>query len=438
MRLSYLFYFALLPAAAHAYLDPGTGSLLVYALAGLATTAFFALRRLWYALRGGLAGRFLGGQAPSAPKGLPDVVLHSEGGRYWQVFKPVIDALAARGASCAYVSPDPADPGLAYRADGLAAYRPGGEAATIAYLNAASAAVLASSSPQLDVYMLRRSKGVRRYAHLFHAPTDLCFYEKYAFDYYDALLTVGPFMEPSVRALEARRGTPAKELLPVGCSYYDYMLEEAAAAGLACGFGSPAPRDSSGGAPTALYATAWGVRSSLAEDGAAIARGLAEAGFKLIVRPHPQLYVSQKDEIRAFERALAGIEGAELDRTRTPLAAMARADLMVADLSGVLFDYALLFGRPALLAKADADSGGQEGEDLPSPLWDLTAAQSLSAGRVAPGADGLASQAQAALAGAGSGAERLAAFRDENYYNFGAAGPAAAAALEALAGGRPC
>ena len=34
------------------YLDPGTGSLLLYAIVGITTTVLFALRGFWYSLRG--------------------------------------------------------------------------------------------------------------------------------------------------------------------------------------------------------------------------------------------------------------------------------------------------------------------------------------------------------------------------------------------------
>ena len=110
--------------------------------------------------------------------------------------------------------------------EGLKAINPGKEAVTIAYMNAASAALVISTTPHLDVYMLKRSRRVKHYAHLFHAPTDVAFYEKYAFDYYDSLFTVGAFQERSIRQLEERRGLPRKELYKTGCTYFEYMLQE--------------------------------------------------------------------------------------------------------------------------------------------------------------------------------------------------------------------
>ena len=106
-RVFYFGLFLLLASPSYAYLDPGTGSLLLYAIMGIAVTALFAIRALWYTLKG---KAYLVGTA-SVSTGLPDIIVHSEGGNYWQVFEPVIASLARAGASCAFVTPDPADPG---------------------------------------------------------------------------------------------------------------------------------------------------------------------------------------------------------------------------------------------------------------------------------------------------------------------------------------
>ena len=61
------------------YLDPGTGSLLLYAIVGITTTVLFALRGFWYSLRSKV---FMGKKG--AVKELPDLVFQSEGGSIHQ------------------------------------------------------------------------------------------------------------------------------------------------------------------------------------------------------------------------------------------------------------------------------------------------------------------------------------------------------------------
>jgi hypothetical protein len=407
----YTTYFLLGALPAYAYLDPGTGSLLLYALVGMATTVLFAIRNIWYSLKG---KAFLVSAAAVSSE-LPDVIFHSEGGKYWQVFKPVIEALAKEGVSCAYVTPDPSDPGLTFGPPTLKKIRPGGELASIAWMNAASAAMVVSTTPHLDVYTLRRSKRVKRYVHLFHAPTDIVFYEKYAFDWYDCLLTVGPFQESSVRELEKKRGTPAKELLPTGCTYFDYMRDEISAL--------PPLR---GDPPMVLYAPAWGVRSSALRYGTGIMESLVNRGMRVIFRPHPQFYVSHVELIHEIERWIASTGLVEIDRNRTGVAAMARSDTMITDLSGILFDYACLFERPVLLASPDVDAGGQEGEDLSGTLWDVASSKELAFALVDSDLTGLPELISNARQGAAGYAEKVRGFRDRSFYNFGKAGPVAA------------
>lgn len=408
-----VFYFGLflfLSSPAFAYLDPGTGSLLLYAVVGIAATVLFAIRSVWYTVKG---RSFLAGSA-AVSAGLPDLVLHSEGSAYWRVFEPVIAELSRKGASCAYVTPDPLDPGLACTAPGLKTIRPGGNLATIAWMNAAKAAVVVSTTPHLDVYMLRRSRGVRKYVHLFHSPTDVSFYEKYAFDWYDCLLTVGPFQERGIRGLEQRRRTPPKELLPTGCTYFDGMMSELARAG-----------HEVSSASCVLYAPSWGTRSSVLRHGSGIIDTLTRHGMKVIFRPHPQFYVSHIDLIRDIEKRLENEPLVEIDRARTPLTAMARSDLLITDLSGILFDYACLFARPVLLANSDVDAGGFEGEDMPAPLWDVVAGQDLAWGLV-NGLESLPDLVRKARTEASRYEQKAREFRERSFYNFGHAGPAAA------------
>ncbi len=404
-------YLLLAAAPAHAYLDPGTGSLLLYALVGIATTLLFALRNLWY----GLKGRALLSRSVSISSALPDVVFHSEGGKYWQVFQPVIAALEREGVACAYVTPDAADPALAWKGRGFTAVHPGRELMTIAHMNAARTALVVSSTPNLDVYMLKRSRQVRHYTHLFHAPTDVAFYEKFAFDWYDSLLTVGPFQERSVRELERRRGLPAKRLFETGCTYYDYMLQERRDDGH--GDGHPF---------TVLYAPAWGGRSSILKYGTAILDALAEAGVRTIFRPHPQFYVSHVQIIRDIERRFAGSSTVEIDTNRTGTASMRRSDVMISDLSGVLFDYAFLFERPIILANADSDVGGQEAEDLSGEIWDVAMSKRLAR---CLAEEEIAAVARVAAEAGAAGEEtrsRIRQLRDKELFNFGSAGAAAA------------
>jgi len=211
----------LVPSLTWAYLDPGTGSLLVYALVGMLASAAFALRNAFYWLK----GLVLSGSRVKI-RGNADIVFHSEGGKYWHVFEPVVRAMIELKQPVCYVTPDRSDPAFSLQCEWFSVACPGSEFATIAWMNRVRAKVVVSTTPHLDVYMWKRSPSVGRYVHLFHAPDGIDFYEKYALCFYDDILTVGEFQEAAITRLDSLRNLPPKNFYPVGCTYFDYMLRE--------------------------------------------------------------------------------------------------------------------------------------------------------------------------------------------------------------------
>ena len=396
------------------YLDPGTGSLLLYAIVGITTTVLFALRGFWYSLRSKI---FLGKKG--AVKEIPDLVFQSEGGKYWQVFQPVLKALDKYDIKYGFVTPDKNDPVFTSGLKNVVAICPGKELMTLSYMNRIKAKIVVSTTPQLDVYMLKRSKHVGKYVHLFHAPADIGMYEMYAFDNYDVMLCTGAYQKVALRSIEKNRHEKAKELLDTGCTYYDYMLEEL----------KKLPQKPDDGL-TVLYAPAWGERSSVVKYGTAVIDRLAEAGIRVIFRPHPQMYVSDKETIAAVEEKIKNNPLIELDRNRTAAASMARSHAMVTDISGVIFDYALLFEKPIFLVNAEYNLGGYDVIDIDGgKVWDVDKSREITRIIKPEEIQNLASIVKAEIGNADAYRDKIRKIKDEEIYNFGHAGEAAAAQL---------
>ena len=396
------------------YLDPGTGSLLLYAIVGITTTVLFALRGFWYSLRSKV---FMGKKG--AVKEMPDLVFQSEGGKYWQVFQPVLKALDKYDIKYGFVTPDRNDPVFTSGLKNVVAVCPGKELMTLSYMNRIKAKVVVSTTPQLDVYMLKRSKHVGKYVHLFHAPADIGMYEMYAFDNYDTLLCTGSYQKEAIRSIEKNRHEKAKELLDTGCTYYDYMQEELKKL-------SQKPDEGL----TVLYAPAWGERSSVVKYGTAVIDALAEAGIRVIFRPHPQMYVSDKETIAAVEAKIKGNSLIELDRNRTAAASMARSHAMVTDISGVIFDYAFLFERPIFLVNAEYNLGGYDVIDIDGGrVWDLDKSREITRIIKPEEIQSLASIVKAEMGNADAYRGKIQKIKNEEIYNFGHAGEVAAAQL---------
>ena len=396
------------------YLDPGTGSLLLYAIVGITTTVLFALRGFWYSLRSKI---FLGKKG--AVKEMPDLVFQSEGGKYWQVFQPVLKALDKYDIKYGFVTPDKNDPVFTSGLKNVVAVCPGKELMTLSYMNRIKAKIVVSTTPQLDVYMLKRSKHVGKYVHLFHAPADIGMYEMYAFDNYDVMLCTGAYQKEALRSIEKNRHEKAKELLDTGCTYYDYMLEEL----------KKLPQKQDEGL-TVLYAPAWGERSSVVKYGTAVIDRLAEAGIRVIFRPHPQMYVSDKETIAAVEEKIKGNSLIELDRNRTAAASMARSHAMVTDISGVIFDYALFFEKPIFLVNAEYNLGGYDVIDIDGgKVWDVDKSREITRIIKPEEIQNLASIVKSEMGNSDVYRDKIRKIKDEEIYNFGHAGETAAAQL---------
>ena len=358
------------------YIDPGTGSLLLYALIGITATVCFSLRGLWYNFKGIF---YKGSSKYSIPKNLPDLVIHSEGARYWHVFEPLLKELNKRNIKFAYVTSDEKDYILSRHFENAVPVRPGKDLATISYMNSIKAKLVITTTPHLDIYMMKKSKKVEKYIYIFHAPTAVESYEKYAFNRYDAVFCNTRFSGEQIRELERKRNLPEKELFYTGCTYYDYMLEEKENI-------EKRLYDKSNSADsflknktekTVLYAPTWGDRSSVLKYGKQILETLSESDCRVLFRPHPQFYVSHSEIIKDIEDFISASSNIILDKKQTAMDSMAEADVLISDNSGILFDYAYIYEKPILFINVKPDMKGFEGEDL-EIFWDIENCKKLS------------------------------------------------------------
>jgi hypothetical protein len=347
-----------------AYIDPGTGSMLFTIVTGFAVAAYFVVKSAWIRVKTLFAGR---GAAAAASGGERErIVIYSEGKRYWNVFLPVVEELERRGVEAAFLTSEEDDP-VFERASG--SVRPqfiGSGNRAYARLNVLEAKLCLTTTPGLDVYQWKRSKAVGHYAHILHSVDDATSYRLFGLDYFDSVLLTGEYQAAGIRELEAKRGLKAKELPVVGSTYLDVYARKA---------GALPGRD--GGATTVLVSPSWGESGLLRRYGESLLVPLAESGLRVIVRPHPQSALSEAGTLESLKAALARYPSVEWDFSRENLAALARADVMISDFSGIVFDYAFLFGRPVIYANGDFDPRPYDASDLGAPPWKFAALRKL-------------------------------------------------------------
>lgn len=356
------------------YIDPGTGSMLFAILIGIFGALQYLLRTWIVKLRFRLSG---GKNSDLSRRKLPFVIF-SDDKRYWNVFEPVCRELCARGMEITYMTESEDDPALSCGYEHLHGEFIGKGNKGIAKLNFLSATMLLSTTPGLDVYQWKRSKDVDCYIHMLHAPNEIAGYRMFGTDYYDALLVSGAFQEEQVRELEKLRNLPPKEICHIGIPYMDELAKRLAE-------NPPSGHDGR----TVLLAPSWGSSAILSRYGEKMIDALLKTGYHIIVRPHPQSFVSENELIEGIIKKYPASEQLEWNRDNSNFEVLKRADIMVSDFSGVIFDFTLVYDKPVIYTDTDYKSDPYDSWWLDGEPWTFRVLPSLGEKLTKDNFDGL-------------------------------------------------
>ena len=338
------------------YIDPGTGSMLFAIFIGIITSGIFLVKKSLLKLK------FLlyGGKTEVSKERYPYVIF-SDSKRYWNVFKPICDEFEKRGEKLEYLTASPDDPALLESYKYVNCRFIGENNKAYARLNMLDAGILLSTTPGLDVYQWKRSKNVAWYAHVFHAVDEGLGYRMFGMDYYDAILLTGAFQEKYIRKLEELRKLPEKEMVIVGSTYMDALKEKLEK--------NPIVLQEDRRNKTILLAPSWGNSGILSKYGEKIIKALCDTGYHIIVRPHPQSLVSEKSLLDGLVKTFANVSNLEWNYDNDNFEALKKADVMITDFSGIIFDYALVFGKPVMYADTSFDKAPYDAAWVDEPLW---------------------------------------------------------------------
>lgn len=339
------------------YIDPGTGSMLFSILIGAAATVFFLFRALLLKLKFFFSGKKDGSaQLDSSYK---PYVIYNEGNQYWNTFKPVVEEFEARKIPIEYLTSSKTDPVFEQKYNYVKAEFIGEGNAAFAKLNMLSAGVVLMTTPGLQVYQLKRSKNVKHYSHVLHMPNDATTYRLFGLDFFDSVLLTGNYQAADIRYLEEKRGISKKELVTVGCPYLDVYKKNIA----------EIPEEENHPF-TVLVSPSWGDVGILKKYGEKLIDPLSKTGWRIIVRPHPQ---SKKSEAEMLDRLAARYkDNANIvwDYERQNIFSLKKADIMISDFSGIIFDYTFLCDKPVMYVNAGMDLRPYDAYDLDGKeLW---------------------------------------------------------------------
>jgi CDP-glycerol glycerophosphotransferase (TagB/SpsB family) len=340
--------------ATFAYIDPGSGSVLISLIVAALAIAFYYLRSFFYE-----KARYLFKRQNPAHIEQYKLVFYSEGKQYWHVFLPIIRELDRRKVPFTYFCSDRDDPGLTadfaymnsiYIGEGHEAYF---------VLNRLKADLVVMTTPGLDVLQIKRSKTVKHYCFLQHSFEDDSTGRPYSFDYFDSMLEAGKHQLEIVRQIEKIRGLPAKAIEVIGCTYLDIMQEELAKNN----FDNLRLETNK---KTILLAPSWGDKGFLSKYGDILINKLLDSNYQIILRPHPQSWKSESVLLEMLKTNTTGANEIIWDDNPSGLEAMKYSDVMISDLSGIIFDYIFLFARPVIIAEFEIDPRKYDMNILPS------------------------------------------------------------------------
>ncbi|MCR5778260.1 MAG: CDP-glycerol glycerophosphotransferase family protein [Lachnospiraceae bacterium] len=323
------------------YIDPGTGSMLFSVIVGVAAAVLFFLQKIWLKVKFMISG----GKVDKTDTHKIPYLIFSDNKWYWNIFKPVCDEFERRKIPLEYWTAAANDPALNEKYEYVKCEFIGEGNKAFAKLNFAKAGILLSTTPGLDVYQWKRSQNVDWYVHTFHSTGDSALYRMFGLDFYDAVLLSGSIQEKNIRNMEKLRPTiKRKELTYVGSAYMDVMkirLNDA--------------KSKKDGIRTVLVASSWGKSSVLSRFGGKLIEALQKTGYNIIVRPHPQSFVSEIPLMESLQKQYPESEKLHWNRDNDNFDVLNEADIMITDFSSVIFDYALVFDKPVLYADTSFD-----------------------------------------------------------------------------------
>ena len=328
--------YLLFPPHAHAYLDPGTGNALIFVIISIGTTLTFFLKNIFYRLTGKAHGK---GISPlQAVKQHQQLVIFSEGKIYWPVFKPIVEALLHRQYPFRFLSMDIHDPGLTIENDLMQSSYIGTGSAAFARAANVRGAVMLQTTANIGTpgYPMPVPRHIACLAHVLHGVGGVAAYYKNAHDTCQAILLMGEGDVASIRQLEAKRGLTERECVAAGVPSLDELAK------------TVVPHEGISTPPVILIAPSWGERNSLGYCGTGFIDWLLEAGYRVIIRPHPFSAKVEPLFLAGLQQRFAAHPGVSFDMAVSSAESLAAADLMISDTSGVRFDFAFLYSKPVI------------------------------------------------------------------------------------------
>ena len=351
------------------------------------------------------------------------VVFYSEKSGFWKYFRDIVMRLLEwSNLTIHYVTNDPEDQvfELAKTEKRIVPYYIGPKK-IIPLMMKMDADVVVMTTPDLDTFHIKRSY-VRKDTEYIYTPHDpmsvhMSFREG-AMDHFDTVLCAGPQQMEEIRKTEEVYGLPEKTLVPCGYCLLDDMTADWAVR-------EKKPAD---GIKRILIAPSWNEDNILDSCADELIRDLLKEGRKITVRPHPEYVKRYPAKLNALANRWKEQTGEQLvfETDFSSNESLYEADILITDWSGIAYEYSYTTGKPTLFINTKMK--------CPNPNWEkigITPLEISLRDRIGRSLDkDQLDEAETVIAEMEAHpeewAERIAKVREQNIFNPGKCGEAAA------------
>jgi len=290
------------------------------------------------------------------PKTDKSIVFYSEHEGYYPNFEGLIEELTGKhGQTICYITSDPKDPILKTSEPRI---KPFYSSTLLAFLMAMiDCKAFVITMTDLNQFHIKRSMNPVHYFYVFHSLVSThMMYLGGAFDHYDTILCTGPHHEKEIRRREGLNSLPPKRLVEAGYYRLERVYEKYK--------NYPSDKLSSSTKGTILIAPSWGDANVLESCGQRLVGLLLNAGYEVIVRPHPETVRRSPDLVSGFASEFGENPAFTLETSVATDDSMLKADILICDCSGIALEYAFGTERPVLFLDVPLKIRNPEYEEL--------------------------------------------------------------------------
>lgn len=349
-------------------------------------------------------------------KGNMKVMFYSEGSGFYKYFRALIEALLdATDLTIHYVTSDPNDAIFQKNEPRIHPYFVD-ETRLISLMMKLEADIVVMTTPDLEKYHIKRSrvKDNVEYVFMDHGcSSDNLAYRTGALDAYDTLLVVSREQAIEARAIEKLRHVKKKRIIECGYGLIDDMIAAYDAM-------EQTPNEKK----TILIAPSWqydNIMDSCLDD---LVNALYGRGYRIVIRPHPQ-YVRRfpmrmKEIIQRYRDKASDDFIIETDFSSN--VTVYTADLLVTDWSGIAFEFSFTTNKPSLFINTQMKVVNEDWQKIPLVPFDITARSKVGRQVEKSAVKDLAPVVEELLAHQEDYKERIAALKEQHFYNLGHSG----------------